>query len=108
MEQAHLNRRALLGGLGAIAGLMPLRAGAATWLLNLAIHDEKENDMNQITFTKTAPPAWTNSLKHRSLSLHLVTLALSRSLRIRNHRLQEPQTGSAYLTLAELHEKFRL
>ena len=42
MEQAYLNRRALLGGLGAIAGLMPLRAGAATLLLNLAIRDQKE------------------------------------------------------------------
>jgi len=42
MERVHLNRRALLGGLGAIAGLMPLRAGAATLLLNLAIRDQKE------------------------------------------------------------------
>lgn len=58
MEQVDLNRRTLLGGLGTIAGLMPLRAGAATWLLNLAIRDQKENDMNQITFTKTTPPAW--------------------------------------------------
>jgi hypothetical protein len=37
---------------------MPLRPGAATLLLNLAIRDQKENDMNQITFTKTTPPAW--------------------------------------------------
>ena len=51
MEQVHLNRRALLGGLGAIVGLMPLRAGAATLLLNPAIRDQKENDMN-------TPPAW--------------------------------------------------
>jgi hypothetical protein len=58
MERVHLNRRALLGGLGAVAGLMPLRAGAATLLLNFAIREQKENPMNQITFTKTTPPAW--------------------------------------------------
>jgi hypothetical protein len=41
-----------------VAGFLPLRAGAATLLLDLAIRDQKENPMNQITFTKTTPPVW--------------------------------------------------